>query len=53
MFDYELRNHEFGYTGEYEDTLDALGYTWKDIEADKRLKNGLTLAARKIMKEDI
>lgn len=29
MFYYELCNHEYGYTGDYEDTLDALGLTWE------------------------
>lgn len=48
MFYNELRNNEYGYTGEYEDTLDALGYTWEQVEADHRLKHGFEKAARKI-----
>lgn len=49
MFLYELDNHEFGYTGELEETLDALGYTVEDINADKRLLRGLERATREIM----
>lgn len=48
MFSYELRNHEYAYTGDAEDTLDALGYTWEDIENDDRLKRGFQLAVEKI-----
>lgn len=53
MFLYELRNHEFGYTGEIEDTLDALGYTSEEIEADARLKHGLSRAITKIYEEEM
>lgn len=49
MFLYELDNHEYGYTGELEETLDALGYTVEDINADKRLLCGLNRAAKEIM----
>lgn len=49
MFLYELDNHEYGYTGELEETLDALGYTVEDINADKRLLRGLNMAAKEIM----
>ena len=51
MFYYELCNHEYSYTMDPEDTLDALGYTVDDILADERLKNGYALAeaeARKV-----
>jgi len=48
MFFYELRNHEYSYTGNLEETLDALGYTTNDILADKRLKHGLELAKEKL-----
>ena len=48
MFSYELRNHEYAYTGDAEDTLDALGYTWDDVQNDDRLKHGFQLAVRKI-----
>ena len=49
MFLNELADHEYGYTGEYEDTLDAMGYTWEEVQADKRLLHGLEKAAQKIM----
>lgn len=41
MFDYELANHEYGYTYDLEDTLTALGLTYEDIENDIRLSNAL------------
>lgn len=44
MFLDELRNHEYGYTEDLEDTLDVLGYTMEEIEADKRLTKGLEKA---------
>lgn len=52
MFDYELANHEYGYTGEYDDTLNALDLTWKEIENDPRLKHGLDLASQKQRQSD-
>lgn len=52
MFCYELRNHEYSYTGDTEDTLEALGYTLEQIEADERLKCGFQKATKKIIKED-
>jgi hypothetical protein len=45
MFYAELADHEFGYTEDFEETLDALGYTWEQIQADSRLKHGLEKAA--------
>jgi hypothetical protein len=44
MFNYELSNHEYGYTLEVEPTLDALGLTMDDINNSKSLKRGLWLA---------
>lgn len=52
MFYAELAAHEYGYTGAYGDTLESLGYTMADIEADPRLKHGLEKAAKQIRKED-
>lgn len=48
MFLYELANHEYGYTLDMDSTLNALGYTLEAINADERLLNGLSKAARKI-----
>lgn len=49
MFRYELDNHEYSYTLELSDTLEALGYTVKDINADKRLLHGLERACAAIL----
>lgn len=37
MFNYELANHEYGYTYDVTDTLDALDLTMEEIEADERM----------------
>lgn len=47
MFAYELANHEYGYTGSLEKTLNAVGLTAKSIEENKALQNGLQLALAK------
>lgn len=52
MFLCELNNHEYGYTGSTEDTLDALGYDADDILADTRLQRGLEKAAAEIRNHD-
>ena len=41
MFNYELANHEYSYTGELDDTLDALGLTMEEINADVRMVDAL------------
>ena len=48
MFLYELDNHEYGYTRDTEDTLDALGYTMEQVQADARLMHGFEKARRAI-----
>lgn len=52
MFSYELANHEFGYTGEFDETLEALDYTLEQVKADKRLLHGLEKAAKEIIEND-
>ena len=52
MFHYELNNHEYGYTWDTSDTLDALGYTREEIKADPKLLKGLNLAIKKCKYED-
>lgn len=52
MFYAELNNCEYGYTGIYADTLERLGYSMADIEADTRLKHGLEKAAEAIRKKE-
>ena len=49
MFLYELDNHEYGYTRDTEDTLDALGYTMEQVQADARLLRGFQRACTTIM----
>jgi hypothetical protein len=44
MFNYELANHEYSYTGELDDTLDALGLTMEEINADARMVDALRRA---------
>lgn len=51
MFRCELDNHEYSYTMDLSDTLDALGYTAEDINADKRLLHGLERACAAILKQ--
>ena len=50
MFLCELDNHEFGYTRDTEDTLDALDYTAEEVLADPRLKRGIEKAVTEICK---
>lgn len=52
MFYFELCNHEYGYTGDYEDTLDALGLTWEQVQQQENLKHGLEKAAHQIMHKE-
>lgn len=49
MFMYELENHEYSYTGDLEDTLEALGYTYEEIQQDEKLRTGLMLARHEVM----
>ena len=46
MFDYELANHEYNYTGEVSDALEALGLTSKDIDANEVMHDALMRAAK-------
>lgn len=46
MFNYELANHEYTYTYEIDDTLQALGLTFEEVQADERLLNGLKEAKK-------
>ena len=50
MFLYELANHEYCITYDLEDTLDALGLTAEQINADKRLLRGLNKAIKTYLK---
>jgi hypothetical protein len=52
MFLFELDNHEYGYTGEYEDTLESLGLTMKDVHKSVRLTRALEKAAKEIRERE-
>lgn len=52
MFLSELDDHEYGYTGDLDDTLDVLGLTMEKIEADKRLHHGLKKAIATIRRRN-
>jgi len=44
MFYYELANHEYTYTDDVTDTLDALGFTLDEVKNNSSLLNGLNKA---------
>lgn len=46
MFYTELVNHEYSYTGDYEETLECLEICMEEIEADKALKRGFDKAIK-------
>lgn len=52
MFYSELLNHEYGYTRDITDTLDALGITKIDLKNNVALKHGLDLAVKKIIEHE-
>lgn len=53
MFVYELSNHEYSYTMEIDDTLDAVNLTYDDIINNSALLNGLNLAKEKILNSEV
>lgn len=44
MFNYELANYEYSYTGDVMDTLRALDLTYEEVEASPRLLTALNAA---------
>jgi hypothetical protein len=44
MFDYELGNHEYGYTGCVSDALSALGLSYEEVEANPLLNKAMRKA---------
>lgn len=50
MFLYELANHEYCITYDYEETFDALSLTKEQVNADKRLLHGLQKARKEYLK---
>ena len=51
MFRYELSNHEYIITYDVEDTLDALGLTWEEVENSDLLKTQFKKAKSDYLKE--
>jgi hypothetical protein len=52
MFNYELGNHEYSYTQDLTDTLEALGLTIDEINADPRMADALKRAIAAQKEED-
>lgn len=52
MFLSEMANHEYGYTYDITDTLEACGLSFEDIENNENLKNGLNLAKEEYFKRE-
>lgn len=52
MFEYELGNHEYGYTYDVEPTLDALGLTFGEVRANEKLSNALKKARTAVSRRD-
>lgn len=48
MFYQELCDHEYSYTGELDETLDALGFTVRQVVDTPNLKHGLEKAVNQI-----
>ena len=46
MFDRELEDHEFSYTGDVTDTLSALGISPQELNANPALRHGLEKACK-------
>ena len=52
MFLYELKNHEYGYTRDTKDTLEALGYTAEEVTGNPKLKRSLEKAIAEICRQE-
>lgn len=52
MFLYELDNHEYGYTGDLEYTLDCLGLTWEELKASPVMLKALVKASAEIRERE-
>lgn len=53
MFLRELKDHEYGYTRDPSDALEALGYTLEQVMADDKLRKDFERARKKIEKAKI
>ena len=52
IFDEELANHEYGFTMEIHETIEAIGISVDEINANDNLKNGLRLALERYEREN-
>ena len=52
MFLCELDNHEYGYTGDTSEAMEALGFTAQEVVDDPRLNRGICMAHQRIMGRD-
>lgn len=52
MFCFELSNHEYTYTYDPEDTLDALELSWDEVNSNAKLLHGLNKAMAALRKKD-
>lgn len=52
MFRYELGNHEYSYTRDLNDTLQALDLSMTSINERPNLKKGLELAIKSVLESD-
>ena len=48
MFRYELSNHEYTYTMETGEAVNACGFTRRQVEGEPRLKHGLETACKQL-----
>lgn len=48
--EYEMNNHECGYTGNYSEGLYALGFSRKDLENNKKLCKAYVIARKRVWK---
>lgn len=53
MFRHELANHEYPYTRDPEETLDALGISWESLEASPAMQKALELAEKAVVKDAV
>lgn len=53
MFEYELANHEYAYTGDSEEALNACGITYDMLEKNAAMCKALALAEKEVMKNSI
>lgn len=52
MFLKEMSDHEYGYTMDYTDTLDAVGLTEDEVASSKQLTHGFNLARNRILEDE-